>query len=176
MNSFFKANLWRWILFSLTLAADQITKTIARAVYSLPNGEPDYSKYTVVIGEWLQFRLVYNYGAAFGMKPQQLLPFLHPTLFFSLFSIVAITILVMYLRRLGPHEGWLKSGVFLILSGAFGNLIDRLSMHRVTDFIDMGIPGIAWRWPTYNIADSCVCVGVAILLIAPLWIKSPQHA
>ena len=55
--------------------------------------------------------------------------------------------------KLGRHDAWPKAGVALILSGAFGNLIDRLQLHKVTDFIDMGIPGYAWRWPTFNIAD-----------------------
>jgi lipoprotein signal peptidase len=73
-------------LFIVTVLADQLTKVWARRSFSLPNGEPDYFLTHPVIGEWLQFRLVYNFGAAFGMKPQSLLPFLHPTLFFGLFS------------------------------------------------------------------------------------------
>jgi signal peptidase II len=170
-------------LFALTLAADQITKLWARITFSLPNGEPDYYLVQSVIGEWLQFRLVYNHGAAFGMKPQALVPFLHPTVFFGLFSAIAIGVLVYYYMRLQPHENGLKTGVALILSGAVGNLIDRLTMHKVTDFIDVGIPGLHPRWPTFNIADSCVCIGVGILLILPMLLarrpeeaETPDHA
>lgn len=162
--------LLRALLVLLTLAADQATKYWARVKFSFPNGEPDYFLVQSVFGEWLQFRLVYNYGAAFGMKPQALVPFLHPTVFFGLFSAVAIGVLVYYYLRLLPHENWLKTGVALILSGAVGNLIDRLSMHKVTDFIDVGIPGFYPRWPTFNIADSCVCIGVGILLIMPIFL------
>lgn len=159
---------FRLILLLATLAADQLTKWWARAAYSLPDGEPDYLHVTRVLGEWLQFRLVYNSGAAFGMKPQSVLPFLHPTLFYALFSTAAIVVLFLYYRRLDARETWAKAGVALILSGAFGNLIDRLLLHKVTDFIDVGLPG-GLRWPTFNVADSCVCVGVGLILAAPLF-------
>lgn len=170
-----RGDAWRSLLVLATLAADQATKFVARAQYSLPDGTPDYFKVTQVAGEWLQFRLVYNSGAAFGMKPQGLLPFLHPTVFFTLFSVVAIGVLFYYYRKLAPGEGWQKAGVSLILSGAFGNLIDRLMLHKVTDFIDVGLPGGA-RWPTFNIADSCVCVGVGLILAAPLLMRKPAAA
>jgi signal peptidase II len=175
-----RGNFFRLFLFATTLLADQLTKIWARHQFSLPSGEPDYFRSLQVVGEWVQFRLVYNLGAAFGMKPQGLLPFLHPTVFFGLFSLVAIGVLVAYYRRLGPDEAWLKSGVVLILSGAAGNLIDRIAMHKVTDFIDVGLPNFHPRWPTFNVADSCVCVGVGILLILPMILKktsdTAEHA
>ena len=157
------------------LALDQFTKYLARARFSLPDGDPDYFKVFPLLGEWIQLRLVYNSGAAFGLKPQSYLPFLHPTLFYVVFSLVAIGVLIAYYRKLGTSDGWQKSGVALILSGAFGNLIDRLTMDRVTDFIDVGIPGVLTRWPTFNIADSCVCVGVGLILAAPLLVRKSDH-
>jgi signal peptidase II len=169
-----RGDIIRIALILATLGLDQVTKMWARANYSLPDGEPDYYKVTQVIGEWVQFRLVYNRGAAFGLRPQDILPFLHPTVFYLLFSSVAILVLFFYYRKLGRHEAWPRTGVALILSGAFGNLIDRLQLHKVTDFIDVGIPGYAWRWPTFNIADSCVCVGVGLILAAPLFAR--KHA
>ncbi len=159
--------IFRPALLFLFLAVDQLTKWWARAAYSLPDGEPDYFKVTPILGEWLQIRLVYNSGAAFGMKPQEILPFLHPTLFYGLFTAAAIVMLFFYYRKLDSREGWAKTGVALILSGAIGNLIDRLLLHKVTDFIDVGLPG-GPRWPTFNVADSCVCVGVGLILAAPL--------
>jgi signal peptidase II len=86
-----------------------------------------------------------------------------------LFSAAAIGFLFFLYRKLPREDMWQKAGLTLILSGAFGNLIDRLRFHKVTDFIDVGIPGYPWRWPTFNIADSCVCVGVAMIL-ASSWI------
>jgi signal peptidase II len=149
-----------------SLAVDQYTKLMARAHFGLPGGEPDYFKVKPILGEWLQFRLIYNTGAAFGMRPQHFLPFLNPTLFYALFSAVAIGFLAFLYRKLPREDAWQKSALTLILSGAFGNLIDRLRFHKVTDFIDVGIPGYPLRWPTFNIADSCVCVGVAMILIS----------
>jgi signal peptidase II len=149
-----------------TLALDQWTKLLARTHFGLAGGEPDYFKIKHVLGEWIQFRLVYNAGAAFGMRPQQLVPGLNPTVFYALFSAVAIGFLVFLYRRVPRGDNWQKAGITLILSGAFGNLIDRMRFDKVTDFIDVGIPGYAWRWPTFNVADSCVCVGVAMLVFA----------
>lgn len=163
--------VWLAVLLLVTLILDQYTKYLARINFGFPDGEPDYFKIKQVLGEWLQFRLVYNSGAAFGMKPQQFLPFLNPTLFYVLFSSIAISFLIYMYRKLPRDDYWQKSGIALILSGAFGNLIDRVRMHKVTDFIDVGIPGIATRWPTFNIADSCVCVGVIMILVAS-WIPS----
>ena len=153
------------VLLALTLAADQWTKLMARVHFGLPGGEPDYFKVKPILGEWLQFRLIYNTGAAFGMRPQQLVPWLNPTVFYLLFSTVAIGFLVFLYRRVPRGDNWQKAGIVLILSGASGNLIDRLRFEKVTDFIDVGLPGYAWRWPTFNVADSCVCVGVAMLIL-----------
>jgi len=154
------------ILLLATLALDQWTKFLARARFGLPGGEPDYFKVKHILGEWIQFRLVYNAGAAFGMRPQQLIPGLNPTLFYALFSAVAIGFLVFLYRRVPRGDNWQKAGITLILSGAFGNLIDRMRFDKVTDFIDVGVPGYAWRWPTFNVADSCVCIGVVMLVFA----------
>jgi signal peptidase II len=164
-----KARLGLGVLLAVTLAVDQWTKYLSRVNFGFPDGEPDYFKVKHIIGEWLQFRLIYNTGAAFGMKPQQIVPWMNPTVFFALFSIAAIGFLLFLYRRLPREDMWQKSGITLILSGAFGNLIDRLKFEKVTDFIDVGIPGYPWRWPTFNIADSCVCVGVAMILVSS-WI------
>ena len=178
MNTSPRRTLWMHAgIFALVILLDQLTKYWVRLRYSLPNGEPDYFLSTPVIGDWLQFRLVYNFGAAFGTKPQSVLPFLHPTLFFAIFSVVAIVLLGLYYRRLGAQERTARLGIALILAGALGNLIDRMAMHKVTDFIDAGIPGFSPRWPVFNVADSSVCIGIALLLIpSVLPRKQASHA
>lgn len=158
-------------IFAAVLALDQITKYWARLRFSLANGEPDYGAHIAVLGDWLHLRLVYNYGAAFGMKPQNITPFLNPIVFYAIFSTAAIAFLAVYYRRLGPAEQAARLGILLILAGAFGNLIDRLTFHRVTDFLDVGIPGVDPRWPVFNIADSSVCVGIALLIIPPFFAR-----
>jgi signal peptidase II len=165
---------WRHAaLFAAVLILDQATKHWARLRFSLPSGEPDYGASISLIGEWLHFRLVYNYGAAFGMKPQNIVPFLNPVAFYVLFSLAAIAFLGLYYRRLGAGEGTSRLGILLILAGAFGNLIDRVTIQRVTDFIDAGIPGFSPRWPVFNVADSSVCIGIALLLIPPFFARRP---
>jgi signal peptidase II len=164
-------------VFTVSLALDQLTKWWARASFSLPNGEPDYHNYIAVLGDWFHLRLVYNHAAAFGLKPHSILPFLHPMSFYVVFSVIAIVLLSVYYRKLGPSEPSARLGIALILSGAVGNnLIDRLAMHKVTDFIDVGIPGFFPRWPVFNIADSAVSIGLALLIIPPFFAKSKPVA
>jgi signal peptidase II len=159
-------------LFAIVLAFDQITKYWARVRFSLPNGEPNYADSIAVLGDWFHLRLVYNYGAAFGMKPHSILPFLHPMLFYIVFSLAAIVLLAVYYRKLGPSEPSARTGIALILSGAVGNnLIDRLAMSKVTDFLDFGIPGVSPRWPVFNIADSAVCIGIALLILPSFFVR-----
>jgi signal peptidase II len=170
------ATLWlHGSLFLLVVLVDQLTKYWVRLRYSLPTGEPDYYLSTPVIGEWLQFRLVYNHGAAFGTKPQSLLPFLSPMVFFTIFTIIAMGCLAYYYYRLGAREKTARLGVLFILAGAVGNLIDRMVMHKVTDFIDAGIPGFSPRWPVFNVADSSVCVGIALMLIPPFFGRKQEE-
>lgn len=173
----FTAGFWRRaIVPAVVLILDQATKFWARTRFSLPDGEPDYNAFIPVIGDWLHLRLVYNYGAAFGMRPQNVLPFLHPVLFYVLFSAAAIVFLSLYYRRLGTGENSARLGILLILSGAVGNLIDRIALHRVTDFLDVGIPGFSPRWPVFNIADSSVCIGIALLIIPPFFARRETPA
>jgi len=171
MKSFFRTSLFPWILGLGILLLDQATKHWARIRFSLPDGNPDYFKSIRVVGDWIQLRLVYNKGAAFGMKPQSILPFLSPTLFYALFSCAAMAFLIVYYRKLSEKEYFSRFAVVLILAGALGNLTDRLRFHRVTDLIDVGIPGTYPRWPTFNVADSSVCIGMAILLLMPFFVK-----
>ena len=161
-----------WLIGAGTLLLDQATKHWARLRFLLPDGTPDYYKSLPVLGEWIQFRLVYNIGAAFGMKPQGVLPFLNPTVFYAVFSMAAMVFLLVYYSRLKSGEWASRLGVILILAGALGNLVDRLRFHKVTDLIDVGIPGVFPRWPTFNVADSSVCIGMGILILFPILFKS----
>jgi signal peptidase II len=154
------------------LFLDQITKLWARARFSGPDGHPDYAAHIAVLGDWFHLRLVYNYGASFGMRPQEILPFLHPVLFFVLLTLAAIALLVAYYRRMEPGDNAGRLALVLVLSGAIGNnLIDRPIFHKVTDFIDVGIPGVHPRFPVFNIADAAVTIGILLLFLAPLFAR-----
>lgn len=151
------------------IAADQLTKFLAvtrlgdlRSI----DGFFYTRKPFEVVGEWVQLNLAYNKGAAFSVAPQKLLPFLHPTFFFTLITFLAFGgLAVLYRRRPFPHVST-RLGVVLVLSGGIGNLLDRWRLGRVVDFISVGLPDMPWRWPTFNVADSLICVGVGLLVLA----------
>lgn len=126
-----------------------------------------------VFGDFVRFQLAYNEGAAFSSRPQDLLPFLPPSVFFLLISIVAFLILA-WIYRSTAKEDWLsRFGIAGIISGALGNFIDRMRLGKVVDFIDCDFPDlIMTRFPTFNIADSFVTVGVVCVLLSPLLLKS----
>ncbi len=164
------------MLILIGLVIDQITKIWAVSTFSLPSGAINYAKSISVIGQWFQLKLIYNEGAAFGLQPQKIATWMHPTLFFGLISAIAIIGLFFFYRSIPNHDKASQWGIALIISGAFGNLADRLRLSKVVDFLDVGIPGVDPRWPTFNIADSLVCVGVAIIILWPMFQKKSKHS
>lgn len=126
---------------ALVLLADQATKILARNL--LLDGIP-----REFIGNAARFTLRYNYGAAFSIS------WGGPILLSALVAL-ACFFLVKYMLKVegGARVVWLG----VILGGAVGNLVDRILMGKVTDFIDLGVSG--WRWPTFNVADIAICIG-----------------
>lgn len=109
---------------------------------------------------------VENPGAAWGMLRQ--LPEDVRNIFFIAVSIAAIGFVLYYYRRLGEQQWYLRLALALVLSGAVGNFIDRLARRYVIDFIDWYWldPGPSHpHWPTFNIADSLIVVGVLMLMV-----------
>jgi signal peptidase II len=97
--------------------------------------------------------------------------FVPPELRFKLFigvSLLAIVFVVFYYRRLQDQQRFLQVALAFVLAGTIGNLIDRLARHYVIDFIEWywwNRPDI--RWPTFNIADSLLVVGIGMILVHP---------
>jgi len=142
---------WLWISV-VVLILDQCTKLLADAMLSMHQ--------SVVLLPFLALRKAYNYGAAFS--------FLGDASgwqrwFFIVLAMVVIGILVAWLRRLPPGNTTARLALVLILGGAAGNVIDRLVYGYVIDFIDVFYG--SWHWPTFNIADSAISVGVFLLLL-----------
>ena len=162
------------IVFSIV--ADQLTKLWALTRFTDEAGNFTYEKIPV-IGELVRFQLVFNKGAAFSSRPQDLMPFLPPWLFFLLISIVAAVALAWFYRSLDKRDYLSRLGVVMILGGAVGNFIDRMRMQQVVDFIDCDIPDIhimdfnMVRFPTFNVADSFVTVGVALVILSPVILR-----
>jgi signal peptidase II len=115
---------------------------------------------TVVDGFWY-WRYVENPGAAWGFlrsAPESIrVPF------FFLVSVAAIVFIIGFVRKLEEHQRLMQVALALVFGGAMGNFIDRIHLSYVIDFIDMYIG--TYHWPTYNIADSAISVGVGLLML-----------
>jgi len=145
---------WLW-LSALVVVLDQATKWLAVAML-LP-----YRPVPLV--SHLSFTLMYNQGAAFsflssaGGWQRWLL---------TGFALLVSSVLVIWLLRLGTGERITAVALSLVIGGAVGNLIDRLYLGQVVDFVDFFVG--SWHWPAFNLADSAIFVGVVLLLLSSL--------
>lgn len=140
---------------ALVLPLDQATKALIMARFKL------YESVTV-IEHVFNITYVRNKGAAFGILSES--PYRIP--FFITVTAVAVVGLLWYLLRSRHGSAWLHASLSLIFAGALGNLIDRIRFGEVIDFLD-----VHWyqhHWPAFNVADSAITVGVALMLI-DLW-------
>ncbi len=91
----------------------------------------------------------------------------------GLLSLAALVVLLRVALRILPSGGWREqSAIGLIFGGAVGNLIDRTRLGAVVDFVDVHFRG--WHWPAFNVADSAITVGVAVLALGMLAARSPS--
>lgn len=144
------------------LSLDQFSKIGIRNFFS-NNVKNSYN----ILGDFFRITYTRNSGAVFGISIGS---GILNQIFFIIISIIAICILIyLFLKDTHPLA---NMGFILILSGAFGNLIDRIAFGNVTDFLDFDFPDfIIQRWYIFNIADSCIVIGVIILVIYYLFIE-----
>ena len=121
-----------------------------------------------VIDGFAQLRYAENPGAAWGFLADTSEGF--RKWFFLLVSLLAIAVISNLFHQLEPEQRLPAFGFAAILSGAIGNFIDRLRFNYVIDFVDMYIGNA--HWPTYNVADVAISVGVALLLLEALLSRS----
>jgi len=141
----------------IIIVADQATKWAATgALRSAPGRK------IAVIERFFYLTLVHNRGAAFGIFPRQ-------GFLFIILSVATIAILLVCYRRFFASGAVARLTGGLILGGAAGNLIDRLRFDHVVDFLDFQFG--SYHWPAFNIADSAICVGVALLIARTLFSK-----
>jgi signal peptidase II len=151
------------LLLVVCVALDQVTKIFMEGYLRAQGGSVD------VLGSFLRFSLAYNEGAAFSIRPHEILPFLTPTMFFGTLTVVALAGLAWFYRTLPQNQVAERLGIALICSGAVGNFCDRLRIGRVVDWIDCDFPDFIFtRWPTFNLADSWVTIGIALVLVSSL--------
>lgn len=115
-----------------------------------------------VFESWWQFRYVENPGAAWGLLSRS--SWRWRTRFFLAVSAVSLAAMGLWLWRSGPESRQVKLGLAAVLGGALGNLVDRARLGYVIDFIDWHWAR-RFYWPTFNVADACISVGVALLII-----------
>jgi signal peptidase II len=139
----------------VALAADQATKEWARMALKARSRDM-----IVVPGYW-EFRYAENTGAAFSMLRGN--PNAH--WMFVAFALLAVIVISIYLWKARPADRLFAVGMGLLAGGALGNMIDRVAFGRVTDFV-------VWRvgnhvWPTFNVADAVLLIGVLGLMLQP---------
>ena len=141
-----------FVLIALVLVLDQLTKWLVRTHFRL--GE----SYDVIDGIF-SITYIENQGAAFGLG--------EGNAFVFILVAVLVSVIMIYYYKKQEKNFWLSLGVSLILSGAWGNLIDRVMKSSVTDMFNFHI------WPVFNIADIAVCLGCLFLIIYVF--KEPNH-
>jgi signal peptidase II len=156
-----------------SLASDIVTKLWAEKKLE------GYPGYVNLIDNHLMLVLAKNKGGAWGLLQGQSENVRRP--FFLLVSVAAIAFIVTLYRRLQPRQHALKWGLPLVLGGALGNVFDRIRYGFVIDFIDYRADWIKKlneliqkhypnhivtdHWPTFNVADIAICIGVALMAI-----------
>jgi signal peptidase II len=142
-----------WLaLAALVIVLDQATKVLVQARF-------EYGERLPVIPGFFDLVLVHNTGAAFSFLSdaggwQRA---------FFIAIAVAASLLILFLLRRHAGERWFACGLALILGGALGNLIDRVLLGHVVDFLLFHFRG--WHYPAFNVADSAITVGAVILVI-----------
>lgn len=171
-----------FLLLSLFLiAADQISKwavtelllrprlgdtgTLSKSLaewYAAPPAQLPFAQ--IEIAPFFNFVMVWNKGISFGL-------FNHDSGYGSLLLVaISLLITIAFLVILVRNASTLQSfGIALIIGGAIGNVIDRLRFGAVIDFLDFHLDG--HHWPAFNVADSCICVGVTLLIVHGLFFE-----
>lgn len=145
----------RWLLLAwvvaLAILADQASKAYVVRHLGLHESWAPVS----ALEQVFRFTHVHNTGAAFGLFPQGGVVFL-------IIAVIVSAVILYYYRQVSS-DGWLlRLALGLQLGGALGNVIDRVRLGYVVDFLDV------WRWPVFNVADSCIVIGVGLLMLLML--------
>ncbi|MFL6565142.1 MAG: signal peptidase II [Burkholderiales bacterium] len=131
--------------------ADQLTKWLVLSRFAPGEG--------IELTGFFNLVLVFNKGAAFSFLAAEA-GWQTPLL--AAFALGAAVVVSLLLVR-SPERRMLCAGLSLILGGALGNLVDRLRFGHVVDFLDFHAAG--WHWPAFNVADSAITIGAALLIL-----------
>lgn len=152
MKKFFTSTKWLLIIATIIVIVDQITKYFVRQ--NLAFGE-SWAPWDWMM-PYMRLIHIHNTGAAFGL-------FKNANPVFMVLAVIVSIAIIYYYPRVPAEEKVVRFALSLQLAGAIGNLIDRIFFGRVTDFISVG------NFAIFNVADSSITVGVAIMLAAVWW-------
>jgi len=151
------------LIVGLILALDQATKVLVSHTLALHELVP-------VIESFFDLTYERNTGAAFSLFAQTPAWFRQP--FFLLMTGVAVVALMLFLRKTEETNRLMVVAIAAVLGGAVGNLVDRILYGEVTDFLLFHWRG--YYWPAFNVADSCITLGVLGLLWSSLQENRPK--
>ncbi len=156
-------NKYRWsaAIIGAVLVLDQITKHFVQKYIRMHD-------LIVVIPGFFNLTHVRNKGAAFSILSN--LPDLWRGAFFISVTVIAVAVIAVLIRK--NEDRLLVVAFSLIIAGAIGNLIDRIRYGEVIDFIQWYIK--SWYWPSFNVADSAISTGVALLAIDMLFFQKKE--
>jgi signal peptidase II len=138
----------------LVVILDQITKALVRAKLPL------YASTTIIPG-FMDFTHVPNSGTAFGLLQSVDFPF--KTALIAMIAATAMISVGIYAASLARHQLVARIGLALIIGGAAGNLIDRVVVGSVVDFVD--VYWRTWHFWVFNVADSAISIGVTVMIL-----------
>ena len=159
------ARAWLLLIALLVVALDRVTKILVAKKVAMGFA-------VTVIPHVFRITHVLNTGAAFSMFSDSASP-LAVRIGLVTFSIIAAVAVLAMLWRYGRTWSLAAIGFALVLGGAVGNLYDRLVLHYVVDFLEVHIFG--YHWPDFNVADSAICVGAALLLAEMIWPRAASE-
>jgi len=160
-----RTSKYRWfgsLLILLVVAADQWSKEWMLYELGLIHGR------AYEVTSFFNLVMVWNFGISFGMFAGD--SEITRWLLIALTGGLAVGLFI-WLWRCGDR--WLTLALGLVVGGAIGNIIDRMRYGAVADFLDLHIAG--WHWPAFNIADACISIGVALLLLESIIRKKPDQ-
>jgi signal peptidase II len=159
-----RSGFYLWISGAI-VALDQATKAIVDRYLEL------HESRTIVEG-FARLTYVQNRGAAFGILSDADLPY--QSVLFSVVGIIALGAIAVYAWKLPVTSRLPRTALALIMGGAVGNLLDRVRLGYVIDYVD-----VYWgrhHWPAFNVADSAISIGVALLVLDILRTPPPETA
>jgi len=150
--AWFAPGTGKWFALSAAVVVlDQLTKWWVLAVFA--PGE------RLAVTGFFNLVLVFNRGAAFSFLSSA--PGWQTPFFIGVAIVAAVVVSVLLARMQGA--AWFRAGLALVLGGAIGNVIDRFRYGQGVDFLDFHAFG--WHWPAFNVADSAITVGAALLIL-----------